>query len=617
MNGYQIFFAFLFVFLTVSILYILAKRRSAQTVSDELDTLPKILEDVKQAMVAQDSVEYGAYLSNDEFERAYHRRAKFHKALVDCAHGIEEAKIIIIDLIRERILRNVTPENIEHLLGLEARPPVHVQFEILLYRFKKKHGKQALSALIDKYGLDQERPLRDGTVGEETVKKLFPYEEDMQAYYITAKDIEAVYDLENITLSLAERAEVLAILVFQRYKGFGVIDTIREMDIDGLNCGTSGALLPQVKNTLPPVFHVENSVWVYFRGKQIHFRFLPFSSEDELRRIVLSLIRYGNKGSLTQNVGRVVATAPDKARITALCPPASESWAVFIRKFGFSGRSPEELLVKEYTQNGDVVVALLKYLMRGSVTCAFTGQQGSGKTTLMTSIIRYIDPRFTIRTLELAFEMYLRNLYPYPNILGVQETPSVSAATLQDTLKKTDAVVSIVGEVASDDVAARMLQMAQVASRFTLFSHHATTARNLVMALRNSLVNAAGFSMDTAERQVVDVIKIDVHLDATPDGKRYISRVTEIIPLPPGVPYPEYDGTQDSMNRVTKEYYERSTDRTAFMTRDILTYDLGTHTYQKAEWFSDALTNHILQNLDGDSAEDFRLLAAQKWGAAL
>ena len=615
MNGFQIFFAFVVVFLIVSILYILAKRRSVQTVSDELDTMGKILEDVKQFMVAQDSVEYGAYLSNDDFERAYHRRAKFHKALVDCAHGIEEAKIIIIDLIRERILRHVTPENMERLLGLDTVPPVYIQFEILLYRFKKKHGKQALSTLLTKYRLDDERPVRDQTVDGDAVS--FPYDEDTHAYYITAQDIEAVYDLENITLSLTERAEVLAILVFQRYKGFGVIDTIREMDIDGLNCGTSGALLPQVKNTLPSVFHVESSVWVYFRGKQIHFRFLSFGSEDELRRIVLSLIRYGNKGSLTQNVGRVVATAPDKARITALCPPASESWAVFIRKFGFSGKSPEELLIKEYTKNGDVVVALLKYLMRGSVTCAFTGQQGSGKTTLMTSIIRYIDPRFTIRTLELAFEMYLRNLYPYPNILGVQETPSVSAATLQDTLKKTDAVVSIVGEVASDDVASRMIQMAQVASRFTLFSHHATTSQNLVMALRNSLVNAAGFSMDTAERQVVDVIKIDVHLDSTPDGKRYISRITEIIPLPPGISYPEYDGTPDSMNRVTKEYYERSTDRTAFSTRDILYYDLAAHAYHHAKWFSEDLSQHILQNLDEKGAEGFKTLALKKWGVTL
>jgi pilus assembly protein CpaF len=290
---------------------------------------------------------------------------------------------------------------------------------------------------------------------------------------------------------------------------------------------------------------------------------------------------------------------------------------VFIRKFGFSGKSPEELLIKEYTKNGDVVVELLKYLMHGTVTCAFTGPMGSGKTTLMTSVIRYIDPRFSIRTLEMAFEMYLRNLYPYRNMLGVQETPSVSAAILQDALKKTDGVVSIVGEVASDDVAARMLQMAQVASRYTLFSHHATTARNLVMALRNSLVNAAGFSMDTAERQVVDVIKIDVHLDVTPDGKRYISRITEIVPLPPGIPYPEYDGTQNSMNKVTKEYYERSTDRTAFTTRDILTYDLSKHTYHKAGWFSKELSGYILQNLDEKSADGFRTLAAQKWGVKI
>ena len=40
----------------------------------------------------------------------------------------------------------------------------------------------------------------------------------------------------------------------------------------------------------------------------------------------------------------------------------------------------------------------------------------------------YIDNRFNVRVLELAPELYLRELYPDRNILSVQETNTVSAA---------------------------------------------------------------------------------------------------------------------------------------------------------------------------------------------
>ena len=66
----------------------------------------------------------------------------------------------------------------------------------------------------------------------------------------------------------------------------------------------------------------------------------------------------------------------------------------------------------------------------------------------------------------MAPELYLRELYPSRNILSLQETNTVSAAECQDALKKSDAAVSIVGEVATDSIAARMIQMGMTASIF-------------------------------------------------------------------------------------------------------------------------------------------------------
>lgn len=604
------------VFICLS-LYIFARGRKGSSPDDTLNTMEKILERVKQVMVETDSEEYGAFLSGEEFAKAYTRKARFHKNLTDCAHGIEEAKIVITDMIRELIINEVPQNIIDRLLcwGDEyGEPPIHIRFETLLYSYKRKYGKQALAKLIDEFDLAQERGAEHINVSFNALDDTLDDSADEGfCYYISELDISSIYEQKKITLSPNERAELLAILIFQRYKGFGIIDTIREMDIDGINLGTSGALLPQVKNVLPPEFRAENSVWIYYQGKHIHLRFLHLESEDELRRIILGLIRYGSRG-LTEKLGRVVATAPDKARVTALCPKASECWAVFVRKFGFSGKTTEQWVCKDYIKNGMLAVWVLSLLMRGNVTSMITGQQGTGKTTLLTSLIRYIDPRFTLRTLELAFEMYLRNIYPSRNILSLQETISITATMLQDVMKKTDGTVSIMGEVASHEVAANFIQFAQVASLFGLGTHHAKTAADLVQALRMSLTQAGKLNDYTAERLVTDVLKFDIHLGKTPSGERFIERITEIVQLPYGVPYPAYDGTEDSFRRVTVEYYKRVTDRTSFTTRDILLYDKKTHTYTAGEWFSESMEAHMLENLDDRMAAEFKEMKA-RWAA--
>ena len=476
-----------------------------------------------------------------------------------------------------------------------------------MYRYKKKYGKGALSAWIDKNGFANEKRA-DGSDSTSDSDK---------AYYIDVDELYMSYDEEDIHLTKDEKIDVLAILVYQLYKGFGIVDTLREMDINGFNMGTSGSILSNLNKQKAGIMKATNAVWLYYQGKYIHLRFMNFGTEDELKRIIQLLVRWGNPGPLTAKRGYMVNTMYDKSRILALRPPASEYWAVFVRKFSLSDVSPQALIVKPYTHRGDLPMQLIEFLMRGQVTCGVTGRQGSGKTTLMSSIIRFIDPRYTIRVLEMAPELYLRELYPTRNILSVQETTTVTAAELQDALKKSDAAVSIVGEVATDVIAARMIQMGQVASIFTIFSHHANTSRDLVFALRNSLVNAGGFSnMSTAERQVIDVVKCDIHLDYTPDGKRYIERISEIVPLAEGVPYPELDKTDLDYSKAVleREYYERSTDRVSFYTHDILKYDLNTHTYYVADRFSPALESKMRMVMHPEVREAYDKFIFANWG---
>ena len=592
----------------IAVLYMKSKNQTARVEVETFNTMDKVLEAVKVEMVeiVKDDISLG--LSNEEFDRLYKRKARINEALKNCVHGVDASKALVIDLIRNFIASKVDPEQVTVLLGLdpEGEPSNHVKFEIMMYRFKKQYGKDALAKWITKYDFARERH----ATGADRVQDM--------AYYITVEDLNYAYANENIELDIDEQIDVLAVLIYQQYKGFGILDTLREMNINGFNIGTSGSILSLGDNSnIPKEFRANNSVWLYFQGKYIHMRFMNFGTEEEARRIIQLICRWNNPGPITAKRGYLVNTMYDKSRVLAVRPPVSEYWAVFIRKFTISDPSPEYLIIKEYTTRGDLPIRLIEFLMRGCITCAVTGRQGSGKTTLMSSIIRYIDPRYTIRVLEMAPELYLREIYSTRNILSLQETTTVSAAECQDALKKSDAAVSIVGEVATDSIAARMIQMGMTASIFTIFSHHANTPKDLVLTLRNSLVNDGGFSnMETAEKQVLDVVKCDIHLDYTPDGKRYIERISEIVQLEEGIPYPEYDPENpvDSMNQITKEYYTRKTDRVGFKTRVILKYDVPTHTYYTNEHFSEYLENRIKGNLGKELAVNFEEFMLREWG---
>ena len=595
------------VVLILFMLYQKSKGQQEIIEEDDFGSIDKVVEAVKLEMVEIIKDDYSLGLTEAEFNSLYKRKARIQEALRNCVFGIDSAKIIVIELIRTFIAENIPIETVEELLGLAdgQDPSDHVKFEILMYRYKKKYGKGALSAWIDKNNFARERDGIDADGGGDS------------AYFIDIEELYMSYDEEDIHLSNDEKIDVLAVLVYQLYKGFGIVDTLREMDVNGFNMGTSGSILSNINKSKAGIMKATNAVWLYYQGKYIHLRFMNFGTEEELRRIIQLLIRWGNPGPLTAKRGYMVNTMFDKSRILALRPPASEYWAIFVRKFSLSDVSPKALIVKPYTNRGDLPMALIEFLMRGQVTCGVTGRQGSGKTTLMSSIIRFINPRYTIRVLEMAPELYLRELYPTRNILSVQETTTVTAAELQDALKKSDAAVSIVGEVATDIIAARMIQMGQVASIFTIFSHHANTPKDLVFALRNSLVNAGGFSnMSTAERQVIDVVKCDIHLDYTPDGKRYIERISEIVPLAEGIPYPEVDKNDLDYTKAVldREYYERSTDRVSFYSHDILKYDVSTHTYYVADRFSPALESKMRSVMTPEVLKAYDKFIFKNWG---
>jgi len=309
----------------------------------------------------------------------------------------------------------------------------------------------------------------------------------------------------------------------------------------------------------------------------------------------------------------------DGSRVVVVRPSFSETWAFFVRKFDVKRATLEQLITIPGKEDA---ISLLKYLVKGARIISLTGEQGCGKTTMLMGMIENIYETMNIRVQETAFELHLRKIYPTRNILTFRETETISGQEGLDVQKKTDGSVNIIGEVATDPVASWMIQAAQVASKFTLFTHHAKTFPDLVTALRNSMLRTGVFTNEkTAEEQVVQVLNFDIHLVKDFRGRRYIERVTECIPVEEKNEY-----TFDFRNEKTLEgkfekffdnathYFTKITNKQLYTYRNIMEYHDGEYV------ITNKITDHNLQemrlNMDDKDLADFDRFIESHWGTS-
>lgn len=554
--------------------------------------------------------------TDKHYEALAYKKRTLAKALDECIYGVEKSKNVVLSHIRYIVERELPEERdcnevVDFNDILYAEP--NTQWEVLIYIVKKLHRTDCMSYLCNKYALATERPVKNEITGNVSNRCLFDEK------FLTDVLEE---ELAGRKLTYNEMLDIITILVYRSRYGFGVVDTLRGLDIDGFNFGTSGSVRYVIDGTYNVPYRTTNSVWVQMRAKWIHFSFLDFGKEEEMKRIINQLVAWGTTAPMTEKSPYKVNDAYDGARCTAIRPPAGESWACFIRKFSAGLYNKEKLMNKPRIKNWELPSTMIYYLMRAEQTVPFTGQQNTGKTSMMKAAMADIA-MVNIRILEMSFELAIRELYPWMNVITVKPTDYVSSAQLQDLLKKTDGYLSMVGEVAEDIVAARMIQFCLIASAFTIFSHHAKTDADLINGLSNSLVACGEYeNHDVAMSTVLDAIKHNVHLDFI-KGERVIQHISEIVKLNEIEEYPKLNKSNDitealdQLASLQREYYTRSTDRVRFASREVIIFDPETMTYKANESYSPDMLKSILSKLKGDDKKNFIAWYRDNWAHCL
>ncbi len=613
------------IFLAVALLRNnLKKKQNAEVeeqvvVDDKTYTLDMMMNFVKKRLDEITKVNlYDLGLSEEELKRRKSKKYELKKALKGCTYGDVNDKKYVKELIFDLLVKEygVDEANVSKAIPFDVPSLLTPQdkFDIIMHMYKKDFGYEALTQMIKKYNLAELK---------------YTSGDAKPSYVITPEEINDIYEKENFNLAFDDKLMVVVQRIYQRYKGYSSIDEVRDMNIDGVSGGVSGlpeSFLSQVAQTdssyLNQVMDHKvpracDSIWIFFQGKSIRLAFLSFGTEAELKRVCQNIYKYNNPGQLSDTNGYKINEMKDGSRVVVVRPSFSETWAFFVRKFDVK-RATLEQLIKE--PGKEDAIDLLKYLVRGARIISLTGEQGSGKTTMLMGMIENIYETMNIRVQETAFELHLRKIYPTRNILTFRETDTITGQQGLDVQKKTDGSVNIIGEVATDPVASWMIQAAQVASKFTLFTHHAKTFPNLVTALRNSMLRNGDFTNETvAEEQVVQVLNFDIHLVKDFKGRRYIERITECIPIEDVNDY-TFDHQKEKtlegkfekfVDNATK-YYSKETNKELFKYVNVMEYQDGS--YVITNKISDKNLTEMIRNMDDTDATAFKEFVQRLWG---
>lgn len=550
-------------------------------------TIPDLLYEIRDTF--NEMLKAGVYehgLNQDEIDKRLSEKKILRTMLKNCSFGDKEAKEYVNNQIMDILLNKYkigkdTIDNIIHYDDVNKMSPQDI-FESLLYLYKIDYKYDALERMICDFGLDKAKYDNNGS----------------EYFEISGEDIRGLTSKVSLaTLGYVDKLRILSQRIYQLYKGNGCIDEIRDMKIDGVSAGVSGMIDEnECELSLYAGSHNSyDSVWIFFHGKSIRMSFLSFESQRELIRVCKNIYRYNSPGQLSQAKGYIVNEMKDGSRITVARPPFCEGWVFFVRKFDSVVRQSMGTLLTD--ENAALPIELIYWLIKGACVTGVTGQQGTGKTTLLMAMIEFIEPSYNLRIQEMSFELNLRKIYPERNIVTFRETSSISGQEGLDLMKKTDGTVSILGEVASAPVASWLVQMAGVGSLFTLFTHHAKTTKDLIVAMRNALLMEGGFNNEyIATEQVCMAINFDIHMVRDINGHRYIERITQIIP--------DYD---DQSGNLTSNM---------FKTKDIVRYKDGK--YVITGGLSPKIIQHIKDNLVESKREEFLLFAGdlQRGGQA-
>jgi len=294
-----------------------------------------------------------------------------------------------------------------------------------------------------------------------------------------------------------------------------------------------GPLEPLLKDPTISDILVNTHKYVYIErhGKLIETG-IHFQSDRHLIRIIEKIVSSVGR-RIDESVPLVDARLPDGSRVNAIIPPlAVDGPSLSIRRFGRKVLSNEDLL-----RNQTLTQAMMTFLaacVESRLNIVISGGTGSGKTTFLNCLSRFIPEHERLVTIEdtaelqIQLEDVVRMETRPPNI---ESKGAITQRQLLMTALRMRADRILLGEARGGE-ALDMLQAMATGAEGSMTTVHANSPADAFSRLETMVMMA---KLDLPSRfirqQMASVIQLLVQTSRLSDGTRKVTHIAEVMGL--------------------------------------------------------------------------------------
>lgn len=262
---------------------------------------------------------------------------------------------------------------------------------------------------------------------------------------------------------------------------------------------------------------------------------LHFESQERLEDIIQTIVSGVNR-VVNESSPIVDARLKDGSRVNIVLPPiALKGPTMTIRKFPEHPLTMEQLIEKESLS--EEAARFLQTLVRSKYNIFISGGTGSGKTTFLNALSRYIPADERVITIEDSAELQIVTL---PNLVSLEtrnaNTEGKGEISIRDLIRSSlrmrpDRIV--VGEVRGRE-ALDMLQAMNTGHDGSLSTGHANSSTDMISRLETMVLSGADLPLGVVRQQIASAIDIIVHLSRLRDRSRRVLEISEVCGMRDG-----------------------------------------------------------------------------------
>jgi len=272
-----------------------------------------------------------------------------------------------------------------------------------------------------------------------------------------------------------------------------------------------------------------DNVYIERTGRVVETN-VRFKDNAHVRMIIERIV--GAIGRRIDDSSPIVdARLADGSRVCAVIPPLSlVGPSISIRRYGKKVLSTEDLLKLETFTTG--MLDFLSGCVEARLNIVISGGSGSGKTTMLNTLSRFIPEEERIITIEDTAELQLQQ----GHVVGLETRPAniegAGAITQRDLVINTlrmrpDRI--IVGESRGPE-ALDMLQAMNTGHDGSMTTVHANSQRDAFSRLETMVMMASQHVPDIVIRQqLASAINVVVHTARMSDGTRKVTGIGEVL----------------------------------------------------------------------------------------